>query len=153
MSSSLATAQSLLLTPAHLSLDQLASTLGGLTSRGVEFADLYFEHHKSESWSLEESIVKSGSFSIESGVGVRAINGEQTAFAYSGDIGLASISKAVDTVAAIGRAGQSASVAVNAARVAPTLYTAADPLASISDDAKIALLRETEALPVRATRA
>ena len=146
MSVSLATAQSLLLTPANLSLDQLASTLGGLTSRGVEFADLYFEHHKSESWSLEESIVKSGSFSIESGVGVRAITGEQTAFAYSGDIGLAAISKAVDTVAAIGRAGQSASVAVNGGRVAPTLYTAADPLASISDDAKIALLRETEAI-------
>ena len=106
MSASLATAQSLLLTPANLSLDQLASTLGSLTSRGVEYADLYFEHHKSESWSLEESIVKSGSFSIESGVGVRAITGEQTAFAYSGDIGLASITNAANTVAAIGRAGQ-----------------------------------------------
>ncbi len=144
MSSSLATAQSLLLTPANLSLDQLTSTLGGLSKRGVEFADLYFEHHKSESWSLEEGIVKSGSFSIESGVGVRAITGEQTAFAYSGDIGLASITEATNTVAAIGRAGQSASVAVNGKTVHPALYTAADPLASISDDAKIALLREAE---------
>ncbi len=142
--SALATAQSLLLAPANLSLDQLASTLGGLTARGVEFADLYFEHHKSESWSLEESIVKSGSFSIESGVGVRAISGEQTAFAYSGDIGIASINEAVNTVAAIGRAGQSASVAVKANGARTSLYSAADPLSSISDEAKIALLRETE---------
>ncbi len=144
MSASLATAQSLLLAPANLSLDQLSATLGGLSKRGVEFADLYFEHHKSESWSLEEGIVKSGSFSIESGVGVRAIAGEQTAFAYSGDIGLASITEAANTVAAIGRAGQSALVAVNGKTVHPALYTAADPLASISDDAKIALLREAE---------
>ncbi|HPT57677.1 MAG TPA: DNA gyrase modulator, partial [Casimicrobium sp.] len=123
MSASLATAQSLLLTPAHLSLDQLSSTLGGLTARGVEFADLYFEHHKSESWSLEESIVKSGSFSISSGVGVRAISGEQTAFAYSGDIGAHSIAEAANTVAAIGRAGQSASVAIPGQVRVPSLYT------------------------------
>jgi len=75
---------------------------------------------------------------------VDAIAGEQTAFAYSGDIGLASITEAANTVAAIGRAGQSASVAVNGKTVHPALYTAADPLASISDDAKIALLREAE---------
>jgi TldD protein len=99
--SALSTAQSLLLAPTGVSIDQLQSTLGGIRSRGVEFADLYFEHQKSESWSLEEGIVKSGSFSIDQGVGVRAIIGEQTAFAYSGDLSLASINQAANTVSSI----------------------------------------------------
>ncbi len=142
--SSLATAQSLLLAPAGLSLDQLSDTLGTLVRRGVAFADLYFEHHRSESWVLEEGIVKSGSFGIEAGVGVRAVNGEQTAFAYSGDIGRQSIIEAVNAVAAIGRMGQSAAVPMAARAAGRPLYGAADPLASISDEAKIALLQETE---------
>jgi TldD protein len=139
-------AQSLLLAPTGLSLDALQSTLGGIRARGCEFADLYFEHHKSESWSLEEGIVKSGSFSIEQGVGVRAITGEQTAFAYSGDLSLASINRAASTVSAIGAQGQSGTVALTSAATSLALYSANDPLASISDDAKIELLKKVESI-------
>jgi TldD protein len=139
-------AESLLLKPAGLTLDSLQSTLGGIRARGCEFADLYFEHHKSESWSLEEGIVKSGSFSIEQGVGVRAITGEQTAFAYSGDLSLASINRAASTVSAIGAQGQSGTVALNGAAKPRALYSANDPLASISDDAKIELLKKVEGI-------
>jgi TldD protein len=146
ISSSLQTAQALLLGPSGVTLDQLQSTLGSIRSRGVEFADVYFEHNKSESWSLEESIVKSGSFSIEQGVGVRAITGEQTAFAYSGDLSLKSINEAAKTVSSIGATGQSATVALNSAIISPVMYAADDPLASISDDAKITLLKEAEAI-------
>jgi TldD protein len=144
--SALSTAQSLLLAPTGVSIDQLQSTLGGIRSRGVEFADLYFEHQKSESWSLEEGIVKSGSFSIDQGVGVRAIIGEQTAFAYSGDLSIASINHAANTVSSIGASGKSATVALKSAAGSTALYTPNDPLASISDDAKITLLKECEAI-------
>ena len=129
-----------------VTIDQLQSTLGGIRSRGVEFADLYFEHQKSESWSLEEGIVKSGSFSIDQGVGVRAVNGEQTAFAYSGDLSLASINQAAKTVSSIGAAGKSATVNLGGAVNAPRLYSPNDPLASISDDAKISMLKTCEAI-------
>ncbi len=144
--SSLNVAQSLMLAPTGMSLDQLATTLGGIRSKGVEFADIYFEHNKSESWSLEEGIVKNGSFSIDQGVGVRAINGEQTAFAYSGDLSLASINRAATTVASIGASGQSATVALKPINQPTALYRADDPLASISDDAKIALLKKVEGI-------
>jgi TldD protein len=145
-SSPLITAQSLLLAPTGLSIDQLQSTLGAIAGRGVEFADVYFEHNTSESWSLEEGIVKSGSFSIDQGVGVRAITGEQTAFAYSGDLSLASINAAASTVASIGASGQSATVALKPMRPSPMLYSADNPLNAISDDAKISMLKETEAI-------
>ncbi|TAG49943.1 MAG: metalloprotease TldD [Betaproteobacteria bacterium] len=145
-SSPLITAQSLLLAPTGLSIDQLQSTLGGIAGRGVEFADVYFEHNTSESWSLEEGIVKSGSFSIDQGVGVRAITGEQTAFAYSGDLSLASINAAASTVASIGASGQSATVALKPMRPSPMLYSADNPLNAISDDAKISMLKEAEAI-------
>ncbi|MGL5003033.1 MAG: PmbA/TldA family metallopeptidase, partial [Casimicrobium sp.] len=144
--SSFDAAQSLLLAPSGVSLDQLASTLGNVRSRGIEFADIYFEHNKSESWSLEEGIVTSGSFSIEQGVGVRAINGEQTAFAYSGDLSLASINRAANTVGSIGASGKSATVALRPIVSPAALYRADDPLASISDEAKITLLKKIEAV-------
>ena len=57
----------------------------------VDYADLYFQYSRAEGWSLEEGIVKSGSFNIDQGVGVRAVSGEKTAFAYSDDISLAAL--------------------------------------------------------------
>ncbi|MCC7270182.1 MAG: metalloprotease TldD, partial [Rhodocyclaceae bacterium] len=79
----LATAESRLLAPFDLSPRQLEAVFGELYRHRLDFADLYFQYSRSEAWSLEEGIVKSGSFNIESGVGVRAISGEKTAFAYS----------------------------------------------------------------------
>ncbi len=79
----LATAQSLLLDPWGLTQSDLTRALGEIFTHKVDYADLYFQYTRSEGWSLEEGIVKTGSFSIEQGVGVRAISGEKTAFAYS----------------------------------------------------------------------
>jgi TldD protein len=87
----LAIAQKLLLTPFGLTEAHLSRALGEITSHGVDDADLYFQYTRSEGWSLEEGIVKTGSFSIDQGVGVRAVSGEKTAFAYSDDISEASL--------------------------------------------------------------
>ncbi len=76
----------------------------------VEYADLYFQYSRAESWSLEEGIVKSGSFGIEQGVGVRAVSGDKTAFAYSDDISLAALESAAHATRAIARQGGAQSV-------------------------------------------
>ena len=79
-------AQKTLLTPYGLDVADLTKVFGRIMSHEVDYADLYFQYSRSEAWSLEEGIVKSGSFNIDEGVGVRAISGEKTAFAYSDDI-------------------------------------------------------------------
>ena len=79
----LATAQQLLLAPYGLDEAKLQRVLADIFTHKVDYADLYFQHTRNEAWSLEEGIVKSGSFSIDQGVGVRAVSGDKTAFAYS----------------------------------------------------------------------
>ena len=80
-------------------------------SHGVDDADLYFQTTRSEGWSLEEGIVKTGSFSIDQGVGVRAVSGEKTAFAYSDDLSWDSLLDAAHTVRSISAQGQGRKVA------------------------------------------
>src|SRR5438270_13396271 len=91
-------AQQLLLEPFGLDETHLSRALAEITTHAVDDADLYFQYTRSEGWSLEEGIVKTGSFSIDQGVGVRAISGEKTAFAYSDDISEASLLDAARTV-------------------------------------------------------
>src|SRR5262245_37500567 len=90
----LSTAQSDLLAPHELEAGKLDRVFGTLLSHRLDYADLYFQYSRSEGWSLEEGIVKSGSFSIDQGVGVRAISGEKTAFAYSDEISLPALEDA-----------------------------------------------------------
>ena len=101
-------AESVLLTPFGLSEGDLARTFGNILSHRVDYADLYFQYARSEAWSLDEGIVKSGSFNIDQGVGVRALSGEKTAFAYSDDISAAALADAAGAVRAIASAGQTA---------------------------------------------
>ena len=103
----LSTARSLLLAPYGLDESHLSQVLASMFDRHIDYADLYFQYVRSEGWSLEEGIVKSGSFNIEQGVGVRAISGEKTAFAYSDDISMRALQDAAGATAAIGRQGQS----------------------------------------------
>src|SRR5690348_12024181 len=102
----LATAQRLLLEPFGLDETHLLRALGEITARKVDDADLYFQYTRSEGWSLEEGIVKTGSFSIDQGVGVRAVSGEKTAFAYSDDISFDALQDAAKATRAIASAGQ-----------------------------------------------
>ncbi len=144
----LATAQQLLLTPFGLDEAKLSRALGQITAHGVDDADLYFQHNRSEGWSLEEGIVKTGSFSIDQGVGVRAVSGEKTAFAYSDEISLASLLDAARTVRSIAAAGRGARVKLPARRIAPSrsLYGDVDPIATLDSTAKVRLLEKAERL-------
>src|SRR3546814_11835798 len=87
------------------SSDLMARALGEIFTHKVDYADLYFQYTRSESWSLEEGIVKTGSFSIEQGVGVRAISGEKTAFAYSDTLSADALLSSERVVRTIGRSG------------------------------------------------
>src|SRR3954466_475982 len=104
------TADSYLLAPHELGTGQLDQIFGTMLTHKLDYADLYFQYSRSEGWSLEEGIVKSGSFSIDQGVGVRAISGEKTAFAYSDDISLPALSSAADATRAIALQGADARV-------------------------------------------
>jgi len=142
----LATAQAALLAPYDLDLDRLGPVFGALAEHRIDYADLYFQYTRSEGWNLEEGIVKSGSFNIEQGVGVRAISGEKTAFAYSDDISLNALQDAARATRAIGRAGGGRKAKI-AARAAPArLYRPVDPIASLSSQAKVAMLEKLEKL-------
>src|SRR5215470_14514983 len=99
------TAQSFLLAPHDLAADKLTRVFGSLLTHRLDYADLYFQYSRSEGWSLEEGIVKSGSFNIEQGVGVRAISGEKTAFAYSDEISMPALQDAAKATRAIARTG------------------------------------------------
>ncbi|MDD3786711.1 MAG: DNA gyrase modulator, partial [Hydrogenophaga sp.] len=103
----LAEAERVLLQPFGLTTTHLQRALGEIMSHGADDADLYFQTTRSEGWSLEEGIVKTGSFSIDQGVGVRAVSGEKTAFAYSDDLSWESLIDAARTVRAISGQGQS----------------------------------------------
>ena len=144
----LQTARELLLAPYGLDESTLLKALKVITEHRVDDADLYFQFTRSEGWSLEEGIVKSGSFSIDQGVGVRAIAGEKVAFAYSDDISEAALLDAARTVRTIASAGQSRKVKVGEHRVAPSrsLYPELDPIATLDSAAKVALLEKAEGL-------
>ncbi len=142
----LATADACLLAPFELESRKLESVYGALAARRLDYADLYFQYTRSEGWSLEEGKVKSGSFSIEQGVGVRAVAGERTAFAYSDEISFAALQDAARATRAIARAGGSRKGRVARRGAAPMRYEPLDPLASLGAEAKIRLLERLEAL-------
>ncbi|WP_293633387.1 metalloprotease TldD [Polaromonas sp.] len=144
----LAIAQKLLLSPFGLDEAALSRALGEITSYGVDDADLYFQYTRSEGWSLEEGIVKTGSFNIDQGVGVRAVSGEKTAFAYSDDISEASLLDAARTVRSISAASQSGRVKTPARKVATSrsLYRDLDPISTLDSTAKVELLGKVEKL-------
>jgi TldD protein len=142
----LSTAQSFLLTPHELEAGKLDRVFGSLLSHRLDYADLYFQYSRSEGWSLEEGIVKSGSFSIDQGVGVRAIAGEKTAFAYSDEISLPALEDAAKATRAIaGSGGNRHPVAARKAS-GVRLYQPVDPLGSLQDAEKVKLLERLEGL-------
>lgn len=137
----LSVAEETLLAPYDLAPHKLERIFGQLMSHQVDFADLYFQYARSEAWSLEEGIVKSGSFNIEQGVGVRAISGEKTAFAYSDDISLGALQTAAGTTRAIAAGGaHRLAPALRHHRTSPALYAAGDPISSLKDAEKVSLL-------------
>ena len=145
-----------LLTPGGLSLERLPALLGELAGPGIDAADLYFQSQVSESWMLEDGIVKEGSFHLDQGVGVRAQSGEKTGFAYSNSIEEHALRQAVGAARSIARAGQQGRVHTPAVQVPPRLYGADNPLEVLSRAEKVELLKRidlaTRALDPRISR-
>ncbi|WP_301102291.1 metalloprotease TldD [Propionivibrio sp.] len=137
-------AQKTLLTPYGLDVADLSKVFGTIMAHDVDYADLYFQYSRSEAWSLEEGIVKSGSFNIDEGVGVRAISGEKTAFAYSDDISRLALGDAAAAVRAIAAAGQQKRVPALKKKTGRSLYVPRDPLSSLDATAKVKLLERLE---------
>lgn len=146
--SALDTAHGLLLQPFGLGESDLQKTLGSMFSHKIDYADLYFQFTKSEGWSLEEGIVKSGSFSIDQGVGVRAVSGDKTAFAYSDEISGQALRNAAEATRTIARQGAGRiKVATSMARHQGNgLYLPHDPLSSLDATQKVRLLEQIEKL-------
>ena len=144
----LAQAQKTLLTPYGLDVADLSKVFTQIMAHDVDYADLYFQYTRSEGWSLEEGIVKSGSFNIDEGVGVRALAGEKTAFAYSDDISARALGDAAQAVRAIAAAGQKKRSGSRKTRplAGHALYLPHDPIASLDATAKVALLEKLEAM-------
>ena len=141
---SLDTATRTLLAPYDLEAAKLGRVFGALGARRIDYADLYFQYSRYEGWSLEEGIVKSGSFNIEQGVGVRAVAGEKTAFAYSDEISFDALQDAAKATRAIAAAGQSRKTKVLNKKSPLPLYRAVDPIASLASQAKVSLLERLE---------
>ncbi|WP_025821344.1 metalloprotease TldD [Shewanella marina] len=128
-----------------LSLDDLQGYLQTIHQRSVDFSDLYFQGSRHESWVLEDGIVKDGSFHIERGVGVRAISGEKTGFAYADEITPAALTAAAEAARGIANAGQEMQVQGWKRCGAVALYDSADPIAAMEEVRKIELLKQADA--------
>ncbi|QJQ97198.1 metalloprotease TldD [Halomonas sp. PA5] len=133
-----------LLAPGGLDLDALDAGLGHALGGGVDFADLYFQRSWQESWVLEDGEVKEGSYSIDGGVGVRAMAGEKTGFAYSNQISADALADTGRTAAGIARSGARLSLAPRRLTSATERYAGIDPLSGLSEADKIAMLKEAD---------
>jgi TldD protein len=142
----LAAAREILLTPFGLDESKLLNALGEIFTHRVDYADLYFQFTKNEGWSLEEGIVKTGSFSIDQGVGVRAVSGEKTAFAYSDEISERALLEAAAATRTIARQGAGKVKLASSIQQAGgrSLYLPNDPLTSLDATQKVKLLEKVE---------
>lgn len=133
-----------ILAPNGLEPQQIDQVMNQLLCAKVDSADMYFQTSHHETWMLESGIVKEGSYNIEQGVGIRAVCGDKTGFAYSNRLELATLLEATNQVKAIVRQGQNIQVATNPATTWPHYYPSSSPLKSFSDQQKIDLLRQVD---------
>jgi TldD protein len=139
-----AMAESCLLKPYEIDAAGLKQVFGQILTHQVDYADIYFQYNRAEGWVLEEGIVKSGSFNIDQGVGVRAVSGDKTAFAYSDDISMPALATAAKATRAIASQGSTGSVQAVRRAKGRELYLPQDPIASLGDADKVALLERLE---------
>ncbi len=142
----LSQAKEILWHPYSLDDRKLQGLMSDLLGNQVDWGDFYFQQHRSEGWSLDEGVVKSGSFSINQGVGVRAVLGDKTALAYTDDIRLITIKQAVQATGSMKHQGQSGRYDLNAFSAPRKLYHPMDPIASWPDQSKVDLLHQIEVM-------
>jgi len=130
----------------HLNQEKITSLLSSLAVKGVDYADLYFQHSVAESWFLEEGIVKSGTYHISHGVGTRAVKGEQTGFAYSDDLNINAIEQAVEFARGISK--HQTQQKIQAFHSVPQVakYSGLNPLGSLTSEEKVDLLKQIDSV-------
>ena len=133
-----------LLTASELDKGILEDTLGIIYQHDTDFADLYFQSSQHENWVLEDGIVKDGSYNIERGVGVRAISGEKTGFAYSDVISPETLTQAAKAARSISAKGGKHQISPLAGRAAEQRYFAKNPLLGFEEHEKISLLQSVD---------
>jgi TldD protein len=141
---SMTLARELILRPAGLDEARIGDALATVLGASVDAADVYFQLSRDESWSLEDGIVKEGSAAIEQGVGVRALAGEKTGFAYSDEIAWATLDEAARAARAIAAAGRDGRAPAFSRRSGHSLYLPQDPVGSLSDDDKVRWLERVD---------
>jgi TldD protein len=144
LSSALDIATSDLLEPGGLGEAELEATLGQLMDRRLDLADMYFQATRFESWALEDGIVKDGSFNIDQGVGVRAVSGEKTGFAYADEIVPAALTQSARAARAIAEDSGGGIIKAWQRRESHDLYAPADPRSSLAERERIALLESVD---------
>ena len=133
-----------LLEPAEMHGDGVATQLGNLTGAGIDLGEVYFQNRRTESWSLEDGIVKDGSFSLDRGLGVRAVCGEKSGFAYVEDINATGLASAVSAARSIARSGAEGRVKAHQTATAVPRYPAVDPIPTLSAQEKVDLLARAD---------
>nr|VFK52981.1 MAG: microcin-processing peptidase 2. Unknown type peptidase. MEROPS family U62 [Candidatus Kentron sp. TUN]VFK59364.1 MAG: microcin-processing peptidase 2. Unknown type peptidase. MEROPS family U62 [Candidatus Kentron sp. TUN]VFK67941.1 MAG: microcin-processing peptidase 2. Unknown type peptidase. MEROPS family U62 [Candidatus Kentron sp. TUN] len=145
MTNTLELAKNLILDPAGLGEHEIQLTLDRLLGHSIDTADIYFESTRSESWALEDSIVKNAAYGIEQGAGVRAISGEKTGFAYSDEISLPALTSAATAARAIAGHGGNGKLQAWHRTEGQMLYQPDDPLLSLTEQDRVALLKTIDA--------
>ncbi|MGR5281716.1 metalloprotease TldD [Photobacterium damselae] len=138
------TVEKTMLAQADMGQDELQAILAKIATRDVDYADIYFQSCWHESLVLEDSIIKDGSFNIDRGVGVRAISGEKTGFAYSDQINLLALEQSAKAARGIARQGRSAQVQAFVPVTASGIYAPVDPLTTMDKQQKIELLQQID---------
>lgn len=133
-----------LLNENHLNQAKIKESLSDLFVKDVDYADLYFQHSIAESWFLEEGIVKSGTYNIIHGVGARAVKDEQTGFAYSDDLNIAAIQKAIDFAKGISKHQEPKKIQTFQSTPHMARYDDLNPLESLSSQEKVDLLKSID---------
>lgn len=149
MSELIETAKRELWEPGEIDHADVDNLIGRLMSRQLDTGELFFQHQRSETWALEDGKVKDGVYSVDRGVGVRAISGEKTGFAYADDIILPALSQATEAARTIARAGGDGSVQAFQAGRPSRRYGQIDPIASKSESEKVALMMGIDAFARR----
>ncbi|MBU2710084.1 metalloprotease TldD [Zooshikella harenae] len=144
MTDLLLSAKEQLLMPAELTENHVANIIDGMLGHQIDAADLYFQNSRFESWVLDDGIVKEGSFNVDRGVGVRAMSGEKTGFAYSNEIILPALNQAAAAARSIATRGQNQSVQAWQSSRPLALYPASNPLDVLSQQDKVTLLKDMD---------
>jgi TldD protein len=144
MTDALKLAEQQLLSPGGLDQGQLERVLTELMGPAVDAGDLYFQATSHESWMLEDGLVRSGSHSVEQGVGIRAISGDKVGFAYADEIIMPSLLQASGAARAIARQGQQGQVQAWKKQQPPLLYSTKDPILAFAAKDKVDLLRQID---------